>query len=105
MPSSTNPSLVLLFGNDRTLLGLRALVLKSACIAVDIATDIDTLKKRITDPAYAPYGAIICCYTTPATEREEVAAIAAESYTPLLQLDSIVQPASLIAQVTALLHG
>jgi hypothetical protein len=105
MPSSISPGRVLLFGRDRTLLDIRALVLKSASLAVDIATDIDTFKKRIADPAGTPHGVVICCYTTPATECEEVVAIAARSQMPVLQLDCLVQPASLIAQVTALLHG
>ena len=86
------------------LLGIRALVLKSAGLAVDIATDIETFKNLITDPDTS-YGAVICCYTTPASECEEVAAIAAGSQMPVVQLDCLVHPASLIAQVTALLDG
>jgi hypothetical protein len=104
MPSSTNPGRVLLFGRDRSLLDTRALVLKSARLAVDIATDIDTFKKRIADRE-TPYGAVICCYTTPETECEEVASIAERSQIPVLQLDCALQPTSLIAQVTALLPG
>jgi hypothetical protein len=69
---------------------------------VDITTDLEAFKKRIADPQ-APYGAVICCYTVPKVEREEVAAIAARSQTPVLHLDCLVKPTSLIAQVTALL--
>jgi hypothetical protein len=105
MPRSTNPERVLLYGRDRALLDIRALVLKSARLDVDIATDIDTFKKRITDPAEAPFGAVICCYTTPASECAEVVALAARSETPVLQLDCLVQPVSLIEQVRALLPG
>jgi hypothetical protein len=104
MPSSTNPDRVLLFGKDRTMLNTRALVLQSTRLAVDIATDIETFKQRVIDPN-TRYGAVICCYTTPESECEEVAAIAARSHLPVLQLDGLVQPISLIAQVTAMLAG
>jgi hypothetical protein len=104
MPSSTNPGRVLLFGRDRGLLEIRALVLKSARLAVDIVTNMEAFKKRIAEPD-TPYGVVVCCYTTPATECQEAAAIAARLEIPLLQLDCIVQPTALIAQVTALLSG
>ncbi len=105
MPSFTNSERVLLFGKDRMLLDIRALVLKTALLAADVATDLDKLTRLITDAADTPYGAIICCYTTPATECEEIAAVAAQTRTPILRLTCLEQPASLIKQIKTMLHG
>jgi len=103
-PSSTSPDRVLIFGRDRGLLDLRALVLRSARLAVDVTTDIGAFKKRIADPG-CPYGAVICCHTAADAEREEIVAITARSRIKMLQLDRLVQPSALIAKVSALLAG
>ncbi|MDP9050291.1 MAG: hypothetical protein M3O31_06130 [Acidobacteriota bacterium] len=97
----TNPGRILLFGNDSMLLDTRALVLQSAHFVVDLANDMETLKERIasTDPTYR---AVICCYTTVDTEREEIVALTSRWQITMLQLDCLVQPSVLIAQVSAL---
>jgi hypothetical protein len=71
---------------------------------VDMTTDIGSFKKRIADPG-SPYGAVICCYTAADAQREEIVAITARSRITMLQLDCLVQPSALIAQVSALLAG
>ncbi len=84
------------------LLDTRALVLQSAHFVVDVTYDMETLRKRIvsTDPTYR---AVICCYTTVDIERQEIVALTSRRQITMLQLDCLVHPAVLIAQVSALL--
>ena len=98
---STNPGRILLFGKDTILLDTRALVLQSAHFVVDLSNDMETLTRRIVSSAL-PYRAIICCYTVADNEREEIVALTSRWQITMLQLDCLVQPAVLIAQVSAL---
>jgi hypothetical protein len=102
LPSFANPDRVLLFGRDETLLCLRALVLRSAHLAVDITIDMEAFRMRIADDN-CRYGVVISCYTVADAEREEIIAITARSGIAMLQLDSLILPPALIARVSALL--
>jgi hypothetical protein len=103
LPEFPNPTGVLLFGGDKKLLDTRALVLRSAQIAVDVTTDIDELKRRIADPERI-VGAVICCYMSNDAEREEILAATASSRITLWQLDCFVAPLDLIAKVSDILR-
>jgi hypothetical protein len=104
LPKYDLAPIVLLFGTDRTLLDIRALVLRSAGIAVYVTTDMNEVQKRIGD-GESVYRAVVSCYTATDGEREEIAAITVSSGKALWQLDGFVSPADLIAAVSELLTG
>ena len=99
---SVVPSRILIFGKDRMLLYTRALVLQRAHFVADVATDMETLKSRLAAPELK-CRAVVCCYTAAENEREEIVALTTRSQLPMLQLHRIVQPDSLIAQLSTLL--
>jgi hypothetical protein len=101
---SVVPSRILLFGKDRMLLYTRTLVLQRAHFVTDVATDMETLKKQLAAPELK-CRAVVCCYTATENEREEIFAITTRSQLAMLQLHRIVQPDSLIAQLSTLLGG
>jgi len=104
LPSSDNPARILLFGRDRTLLELRARVLRSADIAAHIATDVEDFQMRISSPE-SKYRAVLCCYSTPQDHLQQIAAIAAQFNATLYQLNYFVMPSELIAKASELIDG
>ena len=99
---SPNPTRLLLFGEDANLLEIRALVLRSAGMTVDIAADIDDLKVRIA-ASNQIYHALICCHTATEAECTEVIAVANRTQTALIMLECLLPPSELIDRVSKLM--
>jgi hypothetical protein len=101
-PESPNPDRLLLFGEDANLLEIRAMVLRSAGMTVDIAADINDLKVRIAASGQI-YHALICCHTVTEAECAEVIAIANRTQTALIMLECLLPPSELIDRVSELI--
>ena len=99
---SRNPARLLLFGRDANLLELRALVLRSAGMTVEIATDIDDVKVRFATSG-SIYQALICCHTATQAECTEVIAIATRAQTALVMMECLLPPSELIDRVSKLI--
>jgi hypothetical protein len=97
-----NPGRLLLFGKDPALLGIRAMVLRSAGMTVDIAINIDEVELRIAD-ANSVYDVLICCHTITEAECKDVIAIAGRTSTVQIMLECLLLPSALIDQVFKLI--
>lgn len=101
---SPKPDHVLLFGKEPNLLEIRAMVLRSVGMVVDIALDIGTLKARVT-ASHSMYGVVVCCYTATDAEYNEMIVIASQNRLALLRLERLLAPGVLIDRVFRLIRG
>jgi hypothetical protein len=100
---SFNPGHLLLFGKDKNLLEIRAMVLRSAGMSVDIVANIDDLRVRLASSG--PYHDVfICCHSVPETERNEAITIVERNSMSWIQLEWLVSPTELIYEVCELLE-
>jgi hypothetical protein len=93
---------VLLFGKDANLLELRAMVLRTVGITVEIAVDIVDLKAQVVASG-SICNAIICCHSATEAEYNEVIVIANQKGLALLKLANLVAPRALIDEVSTLI--
>lgn len=100
LADSPNPSRVLLFGRDAYLLEIRAMVLRSAGMIVDVALDMDDFKVRL---AASVYGVVVCCHTATEDDCNEVIAASVRNRSALLKLERFLSPQALIDQVARLM--
>jgi hypothetical protein len=96
----SNPSRVLLFGRDSYLLEIRAMVLRSAGMMVDVALDMDDFKVRV---AASVYGVVVCCHTATEDECNEVIGASLRNQLALLKLECLLSPQALIDRVARLI--
>ena len=96
----SNPSRVLLFGKDPYLLEIRAMVLRSAGMIVDVALDMDDFKVRV---AASVFGVVVCCYSATEDECNEVIDASLRNRSALLKLERFLSPQDLIDHVAHLI--
>jgi hypothetical protein len=97
-----NSGRILLFGQDASLLEIRAMVLQSAGMTADIVVDIDEFRVRITAPSLL-YDVVVCCHTVSEAERNEITKLSHGSRMNLITLEHLVGPTELIEQVSNLI--
>lgn len=97
---SSNPSRVLLFGRDNYLLEIRAMVLRSAGLTVDVALDMNDCKVRM---GATVYGVVVCCHTATDDECNEVIDASLRNRSASLKLERSLSPQVLIDRVTRLI--